>query len=53
MAQAGLNDSMIPVQIIQLDLYHIHFGVFPEDLVEHCGTVVKGKTGGPNTALAF
>ena len=40
----GLDDRIIPVQVIELDLHKVDLGVAGQDPVEHFSSVVEGKT---------
>ena len=40
----GLDCVVFPVEIIQLYLDKIHFRVFRQNLVQHVGGIVEGKT---------
>ena len=43
-AFTGLNACSVPIQIVDLKLDYIHFGVFSQDLVLQGGAVVIGKS---------
>ena len=47
----GLHGGVLKVHIVQLDLHHLHLGVFRENLIQNLGLVMEGKTHMPNLPL--
>ena len=50
-AAAALDGGVLIVEIVELDLHHLHLRVVGEDLFQHLGGIVEGDAHVPGLAL--